>query len=40
MSINYGVNLYSLFSKYGFLKEEFMDFSLNINFFGILSLVK
>lgn len=34
MSINHGANLYDLSNKYGFSKEEFMDFSSNINPFG------
>ncbi|NMS90289.1 aminotransferase class I/II-fold pyridoxal phosphate-dependent enzyme [Clostridioides difficile] len=40
MSTNHGANLYSLSSKYGFSKEEFMDFSSNINPFGTSSLAK
>ena len=31
MSVNHGANLYDLSSKYGFSKDEFMDFSSNIN---------
>ena len=34
MSVNHGANLYDLSSKYGFSKDEFMDFSSNINPFG------
>ena len=34
MSINHGANLYDLSDKYGFSKEDFMDFSSNINPFG------
>lgn len=40
MSTNHGANLYSLSSKYGFSKEEFMDFSSNINPFGTSDLAK
>ncbi len=31
MKNNHGANLYDLSRKYGFSKEEFMDFSSNIN---------
>lgn len=34
MSVNHGANLYQLSQKYGFSKDEFMDFSSNINPFG------
>ena len=34
MSVNHGANLYELSAKYGFSKEDFMDFSSNINPFG------
>lgn len=34
MSVNHGANLYDLSSKYGFSKDDFMDFSSNINPFG------
>lgn len=34
MSVNHGANLYDLSNKYGFSKDEFMDFSSNINPFG------
>jgi len=40
MSVNHGANLYSLSSKYGFSKEELMDFSSNINPFGTSTLAK
>lgn len=40
MSVNHGANLYDLSSKYGFSKEEFMDFSSNINPFGTSKLAK
>lgn len=40
MSVNHGANLYDLSSKYGFTKEEFMDFSSNINPFGTSTLAK
>ncbi|RDY28585.1 aminotransferase class I/II-fold pyridoxal phosphate-dependent enzyme [Romboutsia weinsteinii] len=40
MSINHGANLYGLSSKYGFSKDEFMDFSSNINPFGTSNLAK
>lgn len=40
MSANHGANLYDLSSKYGFSKEEFMDFSSNINPFGSSKLAK
>lgn len=40
MSVNHGANLYDLSSKYGFAKEEFMDFSSNINPFGTSKLAK
>ena len=31
MSVNHGANLYDLSKKYGFSKDEFLDFSSNIN---------
>lgn len=34
MSLNHGANLYDLSKKYGFSKEEFLDFSSNINPLG------
>ena len=34
MSVNHGANLYDLSNKYGFSKDEFLDFSSNINPFG------
>lgn len=34
MTVNHGANLYELSDKYGFSKNEFMDFSSNINPFG------
>ena len=34
MKVNHGANLYDLSSQYGFSKEDFMDFSSNINPFG------
>ena len=40
MNVNHGANLYSLSSKYGFSKEELMDFSSNINPFGTSKLAK
>ncbi|MGL5348348.1 MAG: pyridoxal phosphate-dependent aminotransferase, partial [Peptostreptococcaceae bacterium] len=40
MSTNHGANLYDLSSKYGFSKEEFMDFSSNINPLGTSKLAK
>lgn len=40
MSINHGANLYDLSSKFGFTKEEFMDFSSNINPLGSSKLAK
>ena len=40
MSINHGANLYDLSSKYGFSKDELMDFSSNINPFGTSKLAK
>ena len=40
MNVNHGANLYSLSSKYGFSKEELMDFSSNINPFGTSTLAK
>lgn len=40
MSINHGANLYDLSSKYGFSKEDFMDFSSNINPLGTSKLAK
>ncbi len=40
MSVNHGANLYDLSGKYGFSKDEFLDFSSNINPFGTSSLAK
>ena len=40
MSVNHGANLYDLSDKYGFSKDEFLDFSSNINPFGTSSLAK
>ena len=40
MKVNHGANLYDLSSKYGFSKEDFMDFSSNINPFGSSVLAK
>lgn len=40
MSINHGANLYDLSKKYGFSKDEFLDFSSNINPFGASTLAK
>ena len=40
MSINHGANLYNLSSKYGLSKEDFMDFSSNINPLGTSTLAK
>ena len=40
MKANHGANLYDLSSKYGFSKEDFMDFSSNINPFGSSKLAK
>ena len=40
MSTNHGANLYDLSSQYGFSKEEFMDFSSNINPLGTSKLAK
>ena len=40
MKVNHGANLYDLSSKYGFSKEDFMDFSSNINPFGSSKLAK
>lgn len=40
MSVNHGANLYDLSSKLGFSKEEFMDFSSNINPLGSSKLAK
>lgn len=40
MSVNHGANLYDLSKKYGFSKDEFLDFSSNINPFGISTLAK
>ena len=40
MSINHGANLYDLSNKYGFSKDELMDFSSNINPFGTSKLAK
>lgn len=40
MSVNHGANLYNLSEKYGFSKDEFLDFSSNINPFGTSPLAK
>nr|WP_317334060.1 histidinol-phosphate transaminase [uncultured Romboutsia sp.] len=40
MKVNHGANLYDLSSQYGFSKEDFMDFSSNINPFGSSNLAK
>lgn len=40
MSVNHGANLYDLSIKFGFSKEEFMDFSSNINPLGSSNLAK
>lgn len=40
MSINHGANLYNLSEKYGFSKNDFLDFSSNINPFGASILAK
>ena len=40
MSINHGANLYNLSKEYGFSKDEFLDFSSNINPFGTSNLAK
>ena len=40
MSVNHGANLYDLSKKYGFSKDEFLDFSSNINPFGTSTLAK
>ena len=40
MKVNHGANLYDLSSQYGFSKEDFMDFSSNINPFGSSKLAK
>lgn len=40
MSVNHGANLYDLSKKYGFSKDEFLDFSSNINPFGASKLAK
>ena len=40
MSTNHGANLYDLSNKYGFSKENFMDFSSNINPLGSSKLAK
>ena len=40
MSVNHGANLYDLSDKYGFSKDEFLDFSSNINPFGTSTLAK
>ncbi len=40
MSVNHGANLYDLSNKYGFSKDEFLDFSSNINPFGTSTLAK
>lgn len=40
MKVNHGANLYDLSNQYGFSKEDFMDFSSNINPFGSSKLAK
>ena len=40
MKANHGANLYDLSNKYGLSKEDFMDFSSNINPFGSSKLAK
>ena len=40
MKVNHGANLYDLSSQDGFSKEDFMDFSSNINPFGSSKLAK
>ncbi len=40
MNINHGANLYDLSKEYGFSKDEFLDFSSNINPFGSSTLAK
>ena len=40
MSVNHGANLYDLSKKYGFTKDELLDFSSNINPFGTSNLAK
>ncbi|MDZ4910380.1 aminotransferase, partial [Clostridium perfringens] len=40
MSVNHGANLYDLSKQYGFSKDEFLDFSSNINPFGTSTLAK
>ncbi len=40
MKTNHGANLYDLSSQYGLSKEDFMDFSSNINPFGSSKLAK
>lgn len=40
MSVNHGANLYDLSKKYGFSKDDFLDFSSNINPFGASQLAK
>ena len=40
MKLNHGANLYDLSNKYGLSKEDFMDFSSNINPFGSSKLAK
>lgn len=40
MSVNHGANLYDLSDKYGFSKDEFLDFSSNINPLGTSKLAK
>ena len=40
MKVNHGADLYDLSKEYGFLREEFMDFSSNINPFGSSKLAK
>ncbi|MEG1409352.1 MAG: histidinol-phosphate transaminase [Terrisporobacter sp.] len=40
MSVNHGANLYDLSNKYGFTKDDFLDFSSNINPFGTSTLAK
>ena len=40
MSANHGANLYDLSNRYGFSKENFIDFSSNINPLGSSKLAK
>ena len=40
MKVSHGANLYDLSKEYGFSKEDFMDFSSNINPVGCSNLAK